>query len=51
MPLALKRSAMSKSSSGQTNQARFKRPEREQMEIRSASLNQLISPDHRVRAV
>lgn len=42
---------MSNSSSGQTNQARVKRPQREQMEIRSASLNQLISPDHRVRAV
>lgn len=50
-PLALKRSAMSNSSSGQTNQARVKRPQREQMELRSASLNQMIPPDHRVRAV
>jgi transposase len=42
---------MSSSSSSRADQARVKRPQREQIEWRPASLDQLIPADHRVRAV
>ena len=42
---------MSKFSSGRTDQARVKRPQREQIEWRPSAINELIPADHRVRAV
>ena len=39
------------STSSSTDRARVKRPERKQIEMRVASLDQLIPTDHRVRVV